>query len=130
MLKNGQEITACELLCKIVYDCLADVTLGIEELGKHETRKELAPNLYNIICLGRHKAISLYATTQRSAQISTDVKAQVNRLVAFRQHLPNDIAWIGDCIGNPQEAETLRTLGDFTWPGPMEAGKHYKEYVL
>ncbi len=130
VLRTGEEISALEFLCKIVYDCLHDVTLAIEELGKHPTQKELAPNLYNITCLGRHKGISLFATTQRAAQIHTDFKAQITQFIAFRQHLPNDIEWIGDCIGDPKEAETLRSLEKFVWGKPMITGKHCKEYEL
>ena len=129
-LKTGENISSLELLCKIVYDCLQDVTLGIEELGKHPTQKELSPNLSTITCLGRHKGISLFATTQRAAQIHTDFKAQITKFIAFRQHLPNDLEWIGDCIGDPKEAESLRTLEKFIWGKPMVPGKHFKEYDL
>jgi DNA helicase HerA-like ATPase len=129
-LNDGRQVTVSELLSKIVYDGLYNVTLGIEELGKHATQKEIAPNLYNIICLGRHRQISLFATTQRAAQISTDFKAQITRFVAFRQHLPNDIGWIGECIGDPQEAESLRNLSQFIYGQGMRPGEHYKEYKL
>ena len=129
-LVTGEKISTLELICKIVYRGLTDVALGIEELGKHETQKRLAPHLYDIICLGRHKQISLFATTQRAAQISTDFKAQVTKFVAFKQHLPNDLKWIGDCIGDFNEAETLRALDEFVYGKPMIAGKHFKEYTL
>lgn len=119
LMRPEREVTLFEWLCGVVYE-LNDITLGIEELGKHETRKDISPNLYNLICLGRHKSISLYATTQRPAQISTDFKAQITKFISFRQHLENDIKWIGDCIGNAKEAETLRSLEQY----------QHKEYKL
>lgn len=129
LMRSGCSMTLFEWLCGMAYK-LPGVTLGIEELGKHDTNKINSPNFYNLVCLGRHMEISLFATTQRPAQISTDFKAQVTRFISFRQHLENDIKWIGDCIGDPKEAETLRSLDQFTWGKPMVPGKHYKEYLL
>ncbi|MFA5101125.1 MAG: hypothetical protein WC547_09610, partial [Candidatus Omnitrophota bacterium] len=124
------KVTSCEFLCQIVYETLTNATIVIEELGKFETRKDLAPWLYNIICLGRHKALSVYATSQRPAQVHPDFKAQVNKLISFRQHLQNDLEGLAYCIGDIKEAETLRTLAPFVYGKPMIAGKNYKEYDL
>lgn len=119
-LLTGENISVLGLLCRIVYDSLSNVALGIEELGKHSTDRANNPDLYDIICLGRHKEISLYATTQRPAQISTDFKAQITKLYTFRQHLKNDIDWIGDCIGDKNSSKELLTLENYK----------YKEYAL
>ncbi len=127
---SGEFVSSCELLCRIVYEGLTGAAVVIEELGKYETRRATAPWLYNIICLGRHKALSVYATSQRPAQIHPDFKAQVTRLICFKQHLQNDLDGLEYCIGDKKEAETLRDLDPFVYGRPMVPGKHYKEYLL
>jgi hypothetical protein len=125
-----KRVTSCEFLCMIAFQCLQNSTIVIEELGKFDTRKDLAPWLYNIVCLGRHRALSVIATTQRPAQIATDFKAQINKLIVFKQHLENDIEGLRFCIGNKEQAQSVRDLKPFVYGKPMKKDVHYKEFDL
>jgi len=124
------EFPVFDWFCWLFSQALTDITMGIEEIGNFVDRSNMPQVLENVIRFGRHSLISVYATTQRPADMPTLLRSQATRFIAFRQHLPNDIDWIGDCIGDKKEAESLRDLKQFSWPGPMVSGQHYKEYTL
>jgi hypothetical protein len=127
-LNNGQELTVFDFTCKFIYESLTNVTLAIEEIANYMTLPHRRDYLRKIVRFGRHSAISLYATTQRPADISPVIRAQITKFISFRQHEPRDIEWIRQVIGD--EAFKLKDLDAFVWGKPMLQDKHYKEYIL
>jgi hypothetical protein len=129
-LKDGETLTVIESVCKLVYEHLEQITLGIEELSYFVSPGFAPKYLRRIIRAGRHSGISLHATTQRPPEIPPVIRAQITKLYSFRQHEPADLQWIERCVGNKTEAQKLRGLERFTWPGPMVKDRHYKEFIL
>ncbi len=129
-LRDGEGITVFEAVCKLVFEHLDQITLGIEELSYFVSPGFAPKYLRRIIRAGRHSCISLHATTQRPPEIPPIIRAQITKLYSFRQHEPADLQWIERCVGNKIEAQKLRGLERFTWPGPMIKDKHYKEFIL
>lgn len=60
---------------------------------------------------GRHWGLSIIAVSTRAAKIPTDFKAQVSKIIAFGQNLPNDVEYLSEFMGDA--AERLRTLPRF-----------------
>lgn len=127
-LTNEQEITVFDFTCKFIYESLTNVIFAIEEIANYMTLPHRLDYIRKIVRFGRHSAISLYATTQRPADIPPVIRAQITRFISFRQHEPRDIEWIRQLLG--EEALTLKNLEKYTWGKPLVQGKHYKEYML
>lgn len=127
-LKTGAVFTTFELACMVIYEGVKDVTFGIEEIANYVFPGYAPPYLRKIVRFGRHSSISLYATTQRPPEIPPIIRAQITKLISFRQHEPRDLEWLKQLIGN--EALSLNTLDRFVWGKPMAEGTHYKVYEL
>lgn len=127
-LKDETEISVFDFTCKIIYESLTDVTFAIEEMANYMTLPHRIAYIRKLVRFGRHSSISLYATTQRPADIPPVIRAQITKFISFRQHEPRDIEWIRKIIGD--EAFKLKGLEKFTWGKPMLQDKHYKEYIL
>lgn len=127
-LNNGEKITVFGFVCKVILDSLTNITFYIEEIANFVEGGKAPVYLRKLSRYGRHSAIDIYSTTQRPADVPPVLRAQITKFISFRQHEPRDIKWIRQIIG--QEAETLSALEQFKWPGPLVAGKHYKEYAL
>lgn len=127
-LNDGNQITVFEESCKLIYNHLEDLILGIEEIANLTTGIKVPEYLRKIARFGRHSSISLYATTQRPADVHPLIRAQMTTLISFKQHEPRDIDWLKQVIG--EQAIGLKDLAQFTWGKPMIQGKHYKEYAL
>jgi len=128
ILKTGEELTVFELVSKIIYETLHQVTFAVEEIANYMNKNSLPLYFDKIIRLGRHSSISIYATTQRPADMHPNLKAQCTKFISFKQHLPNDIDWIKQVIGD--EAFMLKDLETFVWGKGMSKDRHYKEYLL
>ena len=127
-LKTGETLTIFELVCKVAYETLNNVTFAVEEIANFMNKNSCPLYFDKIIRLGRHSSISIACTTQRPADMHPNLKAQCTRFISFKQHLPNDIEWIRQIIGD--EAFALKDLEAFVWGKPMLKDKHYKEYLL
>ncbi len=127
-LADGSKITVFEEVCKLVYNHLNNVILAVEEMANLMQGSRAPEYLRKITRFGRHSSISLWATTQRPADIHPVIRAQITRFISFRQHEPRDIDWIRQIIG--VAADDLKNLTPFVWGKPMIEGKHYKEYTL
>lgn len=127
-LKDGSKITVFEEAAKLIYNNLGSMIIGIEEISNFMTGSRAPEYLRKIIRFGRHSALSLYATTQRPADVHPLVRAQITKLISFKQHEPRDIDWLKQVIG--EEAQGLKDLKPYAWGRPMVKGVHYKEYVL
>ncbi|MFA5287200.1 MAG: hypothetical protein WC394_02890 [Candidatus Omnitrophota bacterium] len=129
-LVNGEKLNVFDLACKNIFEGLSQVAFGIEEIANFVKGSSYQKYFSRMIRAGRHKNISIYATTQRPMDIRPVLRAQITKLISFYQQEPKDIEWIGDFVRNKQEAEGLFKLTQFVWPGPMICGKHYKEFNL
>lgn len=127
-LNNGEKLTIFDFVCKVILDSLTNLTFCIEEIANFVEGGKAPVYLRKIARYGRHSAINIYATTQRPADVPPVLRAQITKFISFRQHEPRDIEWIRMIIGD--EAQKLNDLEQFKWPGPLVAGKHYKEYAL
>lgn len=130
MLKNscGVDLGKVSEVFFELCNSLNDVTIGIEELAYYVNANYAPEGLRKIVRFGRHARISLFATTQRPRDIPPIVRAQITKLISFRQHEPRDIDWIRDVIG--EQAHELISLKKFEYGKGMESGTHYKEVVL
>jgi hypothetical protein len=63
----------------------------------------------NIVLRGRHSRVGLVLATQRSQNCHGDVKALVDKVVAFRARHPNDLAVFESWLG-PAYAERIKRL--------------------
>jgi hypothetical protein len=70
---------------------------------------------------GGHPGLSLIAVSTRPAKLPTDYKAQITRLIAFQQHLPNDIEYLADIIGD--SAFSLPSLPPYSYLSWESSGK-------
>jgi DNA helicase HerA-like ATPase len=127
-LKDEAEISVFEEACKLIYNHLEGLVLGIEEVANFIQGSKVPEYIRKITRFGRHSSISLYATTQRPADVHPLIRAQMTKLITFRQHEPRDIDWLKQVIG--EQAQGLKDLSQFTWGKPMLQGKHYKGYEL
>jgi len=127
-LKDGSEITVFEEAARLIYTHLDSMILGVEEMANFMTGSRTPEYLRKITRFGRHSALSLYTTTQRPADVHPLIRAQITKLISFKQHEPRDIDWLKQVIG--EEALGLKDLKPFTWGKPMVKGVHYREYVL
>jgi DNA helicase HerA-like ATPase len=127
-LNDGNQITVFEEACKLVYTHLDNLIIGIEEISNFMTGTKVPEYLRKIVRFGRHSSISIYATTQRPADVHPLIRAQMTKLISFKQHEPRDIDWLRQVIG--EQAPSLKDLEQFSWGKPMVQGKHYKEYIL
>lgn len=129
-LKTGEKLILFELIGKIIFQTLNNVTFAVEEIANFMNKNSCPLYFDKIVRLGRHNSISIYCTTQRPPDMHPNLKAQCTRFISFKQHLPNDIEWIGDVINDKAQANILRDLETFVWGKPMLKDKHYKEYIL
>lgn len=127
-LNNGNQITIFEEACKLIYTHLDDVIVGIEEISNFMTGTKVPEYLRKIVRFGRHSSISIYATTQRPADVHPLIRAQMTKLISFKQHEPRDIDWLKQVIG--ESALELKDLKQFTWGKPIVQGINYREYTL
>jgi hypothetical protein len=127
-LRNGEKLSIFDFVCKVILDSMTNFTFCIEEIANFVQHGTAPVYLRKIARYGRHSAINIFATTQRPADVPPVLRAQITKFITFRQHEPRDIEWIRQIIGD--EADSLSALEQFKWPGPMVAGKNYKEYQL
>jgi mRNA-degrading endonuclease RelE of RelBE toxin-antitoxin system len=127
-LKDGSEVTVFEEAAKLIYTHLDSLIIGIEEISNFMTGSRTPEFLRKITRFGRHSALSLYSTTQRPADVHPLIRAQITKLISFKQHEPRDIDWLKQVIG--EEAQGLKDLAPFVWGKPMVKGVHYREYDL
>lgn len=129
-LVTGEKLKLFDYVCKAILENMTNMTFAVEEVANYIVSGQAPEYLKKLARYSRHSAINLYATTQRPADIPPVLRSQITRLIAFRQHEPADIDWCAHALGNKDEAQTLRDLRVFKWPGPLLSGKHYKEYAL
>ncbi len=130
-LKDGSESTIFNEVCRVVYEHLDNVVLGVEELADH-TKPGYAPLFFQrIVRSGGHHGISVYATTQRPKEIWTGFRGQLTKFISFKLYDDSDLAWVASAIRDKKEALSLASLENLNGaPGRRIKGKHYKEYVL
>lgn len=67
----------------------------LEEFSTIHSRGMLMPPwLRRFVFMGRHRHLSLLLVAQRAASIPIDIRSQINRIVTFAQHEPEDIDWL------------------------------------
>jgi len=67
--------------------------------------------LQEAVLLGRQRALSVLAISQRASYIPITLRSQASRIISFRQQEPSDIKWLADFMG--KQAEILPSLPDF-----------------
>lgn len=97
--------------------------LVMEEAYRAGDTREM-PEYDEAVNQGRHWGLSLIAISTRAAKLPTDYKAQVTRIIAFRQHLPNDIDYLEDIIG--EDAYELQNLKPFAYLDWTPAGTKFQ----
>ena len=78
----------CEVVKKLV--------LVVEEAEIYISPQTRSSNFLRLVRYGRHYAISIIGVARRTAELSSDLKAQVNTIYSFNQSLPRDIQIMED----------------------------------
>ena len=99
-------------VCQLVY-CLYDVIFACEEIDLGTSHNYTPPPLERIICQGRHKGISLYATTRRPPEVPKLLTSQANKLYVFKMHEPKDLAYFKEIMGD--QAEKIKELKPYQY---------------
>lgn len=66
--------------------------------------------LQEAVLLGRQRALSILAISQRASYIPITLRSQASRIISFRQQEPADLKWLADFMG--KRAEILPSLQD------------------
>jgi len=89
---------AFDLFCTTVWQ-LNNITLIIEEVERYATSYACPPHLKQLIDTGRHKGIGIYCTSRRPQRLTNDIPSNANHLFMFKQHLPRDIDYLSQWVG-------------------------------
>lgn len=83
----------------------------VEETSFYCSPNHLPPELARFVRYGRHQSLDQIYVSRRPAEIHRDLTAQSDIIVSFRQHEPNDIAYLIRAMG--PEAKNLPHLADY-----------------
>ena len=85
--------------------------LGVEEVERY-VRTHFMPKAYSpFIDVGRHRGIGNYVTCRRPNKLHADIPSNADHVFCFRQHRPQEIAYLKEWIG--EKAEELKTIPEY-----------------
>lgn len=109
----GQFSIICQAAMRLGNCCL-----WIDELSLFCNSQWIPEDFRKVIRLGRHRAVSVRATTQRPPDIQTLILSQTKEVYLFQMHLPNDIDYLNKFIPNVERCKTLTQGAYILWtPG-------------
>lgn len=76
----------------------------IDEIDIYTSAFKCPAIFKNLILRGRHKGISIIATTRRHTETSRHLTAQADIIISFRQQEPNDIRYLSQFFGDKADA--------------------------
>lgn len=85
--KTDLEIEYLFKFCEVAKN----LVLVLEEAEIYISPQARSSNFLRLVRYGRHYAISIIGIARRTAELSSDLKAQVNTIYSFCQSLPRDI---------------------------------------
>lgn len=97
--KTDLEIDYLFRFCEVAKN----LTLVLEEAEIYISPQARSSNFLRLVRYGRHQAISIIGIARRTAELSSDLKAQVNTIYSFCQTLPRDIQIMEDLGFNDVE---------------------------
>ena len=79
------------------------LALEIEELRVYTMKNKTPDSFMELLDTGRHKNIGIFCTSRRAKGIAVDVLFNADKILAFRQHRPEDIKYLGEfkTLGRP-----------------------------
>lgn len=109
----GQFAMVCQAAMRLGNCCL-----WVDELSLFCSSAWIPEDFRKVIRLGRHRAVSVRATTQRPPDIQTLILSQTKEVYLFQMHLPNDIDYLNKFIPNVERCKTLARGQYILWtPG-------------
>lgn len=79
-----------DYLFKFCYE-VGNLTLLVEEAEIYINPYQKRNEFLKLVRYGRHREISIIGIARRVTELSTDFKAQVNKIYSFKQTLPRDL---------------------------------------
>lgn len=92
------------------------ITVVLDEVGLLTPRGQGGEKISALFRVGRHAEISVVAATQRPVNVSKEVIAQADRVIAYRLTDPDDIAYLRSTCG-PDAMKIAETA----WTKPYHA---------
>jgi hypothetical protein len=99
---TDSEIEGIFLLCEYLQNLL----LVVEEIESYISPYAKRGNILRLVNYGRHWNISILGIARRCAEISTQLRSQVNHIISFKQNFPNDLQ-IMESLGFPPGLDKL-----------------------
>lgn len=100
-----------DLFCKYAYRA-GNMTVVVDEVNLFCSPAKCPAPLLELLRIGRHASVDLIFAARRPAEVSRDLTAQSDEIIAFHTIEPNDIKWFSDVCGKTF-AESLPTLPEF-----------------
>lgn len=104
--------------CRFAYKA-GRVTVVVDEVNLFCSPSKCPEPLLELLRIGRHAEVDLIFAARRPAEVSRDLTAQADRIVAFRTTEPNDLDFFARVCGK-WFAETLPDLAQYEpsmWEG-------------
>lgn len=103
-------------LCEIVW-AMRNVLLVVDELDLFMTARSVPESFRTLVEQGRHRGISVWGATRRTARIPADLSAQADVLYIGRMHEPADLDYWRKVIGrdNARALLQLRPYHFLVW---------------
>lgn len=93
ILKFSDSIEEYEYAMELVY-FYGKMMIVIEEIHNYASSKYITPVLNKILRMGRHRDISVLATSQRFNDLNLIFRVNIDVLIAHNLTMPNDIEYL------------------------------------
>jgi hypothetical protein len=110
-----------EYLFKLCWE-LENLLLVVEEAEIYIKPKAQSSNFLHLVRYGRHKSISILGIARRTAELSTNLRSQVNTIYSFKQTDKMDLKNM-ELLG----FYDLENLQDYKFPERQIENRHYKK---
>jgi len=107
---NNPSLEDFEEWAKKLYE-KGNIIVMVEEIDMLCTSSRIGPEFKKLVSLGRHKNIGLILTARRIADVHKLPPSQTHHFFIFRMHLPNDVTYLRQFIGDA--ADQLPALEDY-----------------
>lgn len=91
-------------------DVVGNLLLVVEECGTYISPRSHSSYFSHLVKTGRHSQVSIIGTARRPSELSAEFKADVDKIISFKQTLPLDLQ-----IMKGQGFEGLDKLGEYDY---------------